>query len=122
LARLPRAGQDHQLSFSVHAEGLACFLAGYVEGRAGQTLPGEVQGIGGNPLFQSRRHRRCHLKESVGWRGTVQPLMGPLKNVMVDEQADPSPRIVRRVTSQGGNDKPSLLPISDAGLVSIIDN
>ena len=52
LTRLARAGQEHPLSFRMHAESLPRHLAGHVERRPRRPLPRQLQGVDRHPLLQ----------------------------------------------------------------------
>src|SRR5262249_38810715 len=79
----------------MHAERLAAYLAGQVERRLGQTMPCQLQSIGGHPRLQRATHFRRGPEEPICRRQPVDPLMRTLEVVVVDEQPDPPLRVAQ---------------------------
>ena len=68
--------------------------AGQVEGLPRQTVARELGGVARDALLQSREHLRRRGEVAVRRHEAVDPAVRPLEVVMVDEQPEPSSRVV----------------------------
>ena len=58
-------GHDDTLPFGMNAEGLATHLSGQIEGLFGDTVPGQLQGVGRHPRLERPQHLRCRAEEAI---------------------------------------------------------
>lgn len=89
-----RRVQHHPFAFTVDGQSHVAYLGYHVERLAGLAMPGQVQCVFRNLLFELAFDLIRGAEEAIRGHRVLDSLVGPVKVVRVDEMPDAPPRIL----------------------------